>query len=178
MFSVYKNVSSKNYWSITLPAIIVNVDSTLHLNCIQPEFGNSLWINQKGFQRNQSTTFWQSIELSKENVQNSRDRTIVRRFLQGIHFHTLTKDEANTISIWSPSTNSYCNNDVLQKHKNNVLFARCWHRHYFWRLTNRYTSNINVNNLPKLLTMNVNYTKKYTKQTISCRNNDRCDQSK
>ena len=47
---------TKNYRGITLTSIATKIYNTLLCNCIEPKIEKILWKNQKGFQRNRSTT--------------------------------------------------------------------------------------------------------------------------
>ena len=117
---------TKNYWGITLTAIVARVYNALLLNCIGPEVEKILRKNPNGFWRNQSTTLQiLTIHWSVERVhaKKSQGNSIAWRFLQSIWFYTQGKDGTNTTCIWSPQSNFYHNNDVLQKHKRNDLLT-------------------------------------------------------
>ena len=43
-------------------------------------------------------------------AKKSRGNTLVRRFIQGIYFHTQREDGANISNVWSPQRNCHSHN--------------------------------------------------------------------
>ena len=117
--------------------------------------------------------FWQSVESYKECKKPLGD-TLIHRFLQGIWLHTLKGDWANTSNIWPPQRNCHSHNDALWKHKSKSSITRWKHRllwHCCWCSAKGHISSIFVHNLPRRLTLNVDWSDErkwlYTKKARS-----------
>ena len=125
-----------------LTAIAAKVYNVLLLNRIRPETEQILLKNQCRSQRNYNTS---SVFCNTSNHWRSTDKkyrgnTTVRRFLQGIRFHS---SFANINCIWFSQRDCFSNTDALQKHESNALLS--WWRHWIlqlfcWSLARRYMS--------------------------------------
>ena len=180
---------SKNYIVITITAIAVKVTPTYILlrDRSQHKIEKILRKKSEQFSKKSLLNFTDSdnpLDHRRSTSKNSWGDTTVRRFLQGIRFHTKRKDGANFTYIWCPPKNCYSYNVALQKHESNLSFN--WWRHWFlrhcrWGFAGRYIRILFIYTLPRLSTLNILrsnkrkwfHTEKGKKQMISHKNYDK-----
>ena len=86
--------------------------------------------------------------------ENSWGNTLVCRFLQGIWFYTLRKNETDTYVVFQN-----CYNDALQGHRGHYSLTWLWHWllwHCHWSLSTRCIGTISIHNRFRLRITNIN----------------------